>query len=45
MTVTLETMTQKIPKQDYTAEFKSQAIKRVNAGKSVDKRSAVHQTA
>lgn len=35
MTVTLETMMQKIPKAEYTAEFKEQAIKRVKEGKSV----------
>ena len=35
MTVTLETMMQKIPKAEYTAEFKEQAVKRVKDGKSV----------
>ena len=35
MTVTLETKMQKIPKQEYTAEFKEQAVKRVKDGKSV----------
>jgi transposase len=35
MTFTLETMMQKIPKQECTTEFKEQAVKRVTAGKTV----------
>jgi transposase len=31
----VETTTQKIPKQEYTAELKEQAVKRVTEGKSV----------
>ncbi len=35
MTFTLETMMQKIPKQEYTAEFTEQAFKRVKEGQGV----------
>ena len=35
MTLTLETTMQRIPKQEYTAEFKEQAVKRVKDGKGV----------
>jgi transposase len=35
MTFTLETTMQTIPKQDDTAEFKEQAVKRVTDGKGV----------
>jgi transposase len=35
MTVTLEKTMQKISKQEYTAEFKEQAVKRVKEGRSV----------
>jgi transposase len=35
MTFTLETTMQKIPKQEYTAEFKEQAVKRVKEGQGV----------
>ena len=35
MTFTLETTMQTIPKQEYTTDFKEQAVKRVKDGKTV----------